>query len=112
MSDLAKRLATLSPEKRKVLLRQLQKNQAVESPKQTILPRQQEGNIFPLSSAQQRFWFLDLLEPESAAAYLIPGVLRFQGSIDIESLQKSLQALVQRHEILRTTFSEQDGQPV
>jgi amino acid adenylation domain-containing protein len=111
MSDLAKRLATLSPEKRKVLLRQLQKNQAVESPKQTILPRLQEGNIFPLSSAQQRLWFLDQLEPESAA-YLIPGVLRFQGIIDIKSLQKSLQALVQRHEILRTTFSEQDRQPV
>ncbi|BCL80830.1 hypothetical protein ccbrp13_32950 [Ktedonobacteria bacterium brp13] len=65
----------------------------------------------PLSFAQQRLWFLDQLEPESTA-YLLPRVQRLQGPLDIAALKQSLEALTQRHEILRTTFSMHDDQGV
>ncbi|GCF09825.1 hypothetical protein KDI_33890 [Dictyobacter arantiisoli] len=71
-------------------------------------PRPQE---LPLSFAQQRLWFLDQLEPGSAA-YLVPSALLVQGALDISGVEKSLQALMQRHESLRTTFTEQHGKPV
>uniref|UniRef100_UPI003F5D7809 amino acid adenylation domain-containing protein n=1 Tax=Pseudomonas sp. LRF_L74 TaxID=3369422 RepID=UPI003F5D7809 len=60
-----------------------------------------------LSYAQQRLWFLWQLEPESSA-YNMPTALRLKGSLDIEALRSSFEALIARHEPLRTTFS-QDG---
>jgi amino acid adenylation domain-containing protein len=64
-----------------------------------------------LSFAQQRLWFLDQLEPESTT-YLLSGVLHFQGDLSIRGLESCLQELQRRHEILRTTFVEHDGQPI
>ncbi|WP_137821869.1 non-ribosomal peptide synthase/polyketide synthase [Pseudomonas sp. D(2018)] len=63
------------------------------------------------SAAQNRLWFLWQLDPHSAA-YNIPGALRLRGSLDNVALKKSFQLLVERHESLRTTFHELDGQPV
>ena len=57
----------------------------------------------PLSFAQQRLWFLDQLEPGSTA-YLIPVPGTLGGPLHLKALQRSLQALVARHESLRTTF--------
>ncbi|MCK8504202.1 non-ribosomal peptide synthase/polyketide synthase, partial [Myxococcus fulvus] len=65
----------------------------------------------PLSFAQQRLWFLDQLQPGSST-YNIPWVLKLSGALDSSALLKSLQALTQRHEVLRTHFSIHDGQPV
>jgi hypothetical protein len=64
-----------------------------------------------LSFAQQRLWFLDQLEPGSPA-YLIPGALCVDGEIKVQALERSFQELIHRHESLRTTFEERDGQPV
>ncbi|TMC17371.1 MAG: hypothetical protein E6J34_18775, partial [Chloroflexi bacterium] len=71
----------------------------------------QRGETIPLSFAQQRLWFLSQLQPESAA-YIYPVVWHLRGTLSIQALQASLQALIQRHEILRTTFTESMGQPV
>ncbi|HEX7239395.1 MAG TPA: amino acid adenylation domain-containing protein, partial [Longimicrobiaceae bacterium] len=65
----------------------------------------------PLSFAQQRLWLVDRLEPGSAA-YNMPYALRLRGALDVAPLQASLDALVRRHETLRTTFAERDGAPV
>src|SRR5690348_7990881 len=65
----------------------------------------------PLSFAQQRLWFLDQLEPESAT-YLVPSVLRLDGQIKAQLLERSLQELIDRHESLRTIFVERAGQPM
>ncbi len=65
----------------------------------------------PLSFAQQRLWFLDQWEPQSAA-YLLPYAWRIQGPLNIKALSTSLSHLIARHETLRTAFQLQDGQPV
>jgi len=67
--------------------------------------------VFPATFAQQRLWFLEQLQPGSAS-YLIPWSLRIQGQLNAEALQRSLNEIVRRHEILRTSFSWKDGAPV
>ncbi|HEX6291103.1 MAG TPA: amino acid adenylation domain-containing protein [Herpetosiphonaceae bacterium] len=76
-----------------------------------ITPAPREAAL-PLSYAQQRLWFLDRLEPNSPL-YNVPAAVRLIGSLDKAALQHSLDRIVQRHEILRTTFvegSSADGQ--
>ncbi len=65
----------------------------------------------PLSFEQERLWFLDRLEPMSAA-YNIPVVLRLDGALDRAALADAFDTIVARHESLRTGFAEQDGMPV
>jgi len=62
----------------------------------------------PLSYAQQRLWFLNQLDPESAA-YNIAGAVRLSGRLDVPALSASLDEIVGRHEILRTRFETVDG---
>ncbi len=69
------------------------------------------GASLPLSFAQQRLWLVDRLEPGSAA-YNMAGALRLRGPLDAAALRAGLDALVERHETLRTTFAERDGEPV
>ena len=65
----------------------------------------------PTSFAQHRLWLIDQLEQgETAYAVLIP--TRLRGTLDVEALTESLTAVVARHEVLRTTFPEIDGEPV
>ncbi len=73
------------------------------------LPRTPD-RAFPLSSAQQRFWFLDRLQP-GLATYHVPIAVELIGELDVPALQRALDALVERHEILRTTYPARDGVP-
>jgi amino acid adenylation domain-containing protein len=65
----------------------------------------------PLSYAQQRLWFLEQLEP-SRAVYNLPLAWRFTGDLNVAALKQSLDDMVRRHEILRTTFPSVDGEAV
>ena len=69
------------------------------------------GKAAPLSHAQQRLWFLEQLEG-TLTAYNIPRAWRIRGSLDIESLRKALEAIVLRHEPLRTIFKHDGTIPV
>ncbi|MEU6432657.1 amino acid adenylation domain-containing protein, partial [Microbispora sp. NPDC046973] len=65
----------------------------------------------PLSFAQQRLWFLDQLEPGSAE-YTIPSSIPLAGDLHIPALRTALDALVERHEVLRTRLvADDDGVP-
>ncbi|HET9406671.1 MAG TPA: amino acid adenylation domain-containing protein [Candidatus Sulfotelmatobacter sp.] len=66
-------------------------------------------HAFPASFAQQRLWFLDHLEP-GTAAYNLPRVFRIQGPLDLEALTQAFQAVIARHAPLRTIFDAADGQ--
>ncbi|MDZ8084001.1 MAG: amino acid adenylation domain-containing protein [Nostoc sp. DedQUE12b] len=67
--------------------------------------------LLPLSYAQQRLWFLDQLEPNSAS-YNIPLALRLVGNLNQAALEQSLQEIIDRHEALRTNFITVNGQPI
>lgn len=110
MSDLTQRLAALSPEKRALLLQRL--NQTSKPSAQTQIERQARStNPFPLSFAQQRLWFLNQLEPDNAF-YNMPAAILLKGQLNAAALKQSLDALIQRHEALRTNFTTVAGQPV
>src|SRR5579884_157746 len=66
---------------------------------------------YPLSFMQQRLWFLDQLAP-GMPTYNIPFALHLKGSLDVAVLEQVLNQIVERHDILRTSFGIIDGQPV
>ena len=105
MTDLAERIAELSPEKRKLLMHRLE--QQKEGKLQPIPRQGRETNTFLMSFSQQRLWILEQLEPGSAA-YSIPVAIRLKGSLNLSALEQSLSAIVRRHEVLRTTFTTVD----
>src|SRR6185503_17181544 len=65
----------------------------------------------PLSFAQQRLWFLDQLEPDSAVNNVFLA-MRMEGKLYVEALERSFNEVVARHEVLRTTFRSEAGRPV
>jgi amino acid adenylation domain-containing protein len=65
----------------------------------------------PISFAQERLWFLHQLAPQSAF-YNIPVALHICGPLQIAALERSLNTIVERHEVLRTTFLTVAGEPV
>ncbi|HEX8318270.1 amino acid adenylation domain-containing protein, partial [Longimicrobium sp.] len=75
-----------------------------------VVPTERTGAL-PLSFAQERLWFIDRLEPESAT-YNIPTAMRLAGALDAAALERAVGEIVRRHEALRTVFAEVDGSPV
>jgi len=73
----------------------------------TPAPRRER---MPLSSGQQRLWFLHQLEPDNAF-YHIPVSLRLKGRLEASLLESCLREIVGRHEVLRTVFVASDGRP-
>jgi amino acid adenylation domain-containing protein len=72
--------------------------------------RRDSAELAPASFGQRRLWFIDQLDPASAA-YNMSYRLRLEGRLDIEALRRSFELIVARHEILRTTFVALDGEP-
>ena len=65
----------------------------------------------PLSYAQQRLWFLNQLEG-TGGEYNVPAMFDVRGEVDVSGLTRAVNAVVARHESLRTHFSEVEGEPV
>ncbi|MCP4662254.1 MAG: non-ribosomal peptide synthetase, partial [bacterium] len=83
----------------------------VPVPRGRPFPRRGTNGGLPLSFGQERLWFLAQLESESAA-YNIPQAFRLRGSVSVPALARSLEEIVRRHEVLRTTFAPGDEGPV
>ena len=79
-------------------------------PGRAVVPRARREQ-FPLSFAQQRLWFLDQLHPQSPA-YNMSGAVRLEGPLDTKALERGLNEIVRRHEVLRATFRADGGEPV
>ena len=75
------------------------------------IPRRPVDREPQLSFAQQRLWFLHHVDPDSPV-YNIPGGAHLSGPLNVPALERSLNELVRRHEILRTTYVSRDGGPV
>src|SRR5258708_6386841 len=97
MPDAPNQIVDLSPKEQKELLAELLSRRS--------------SQLFPLSLAQQRLWFLDQLEPGNPA-YNVPFGLRLRGKLNLDALRSSVQEIVRRHEILRTTFRLEGANPV
>ncbi|MBO0784411.1 MAG: hypothetical protein J2P37_36875, partial [Ktedonobacteraceae bacterium] len=69
------------------------------------------GARLPLSFAQQRLWFIDQLMPNNHF-YNIPGAVRLDGRLNLEVLERVINEIVRRHEVLRTRFEADSGGPV
>ena len=112
MSDLTSRLDKLSPAHRQLLLSRLRQEGAADrGPSRPPLVRRERGETAPLSFAQQRLWFLSRMDPGSPV-YNVPGTLRLRGALDLGALRRSLEEVVRRHEVLRTTFEIAAGEVV
>lgn len=96
--------------KQRELLDLLLQEQGLAASEREEIPRRAIGAAAPLSFAQQRLWYLDQLEPNSL--YNVCRAFRLRGALDVEALSKALNIIVSRHEVLRTTFSAENGLPL
>jgi amino acid adenylation domain-containing protein len=115
MSEISERVAALSPEERAALVmrlrRQAVKNQTAETGETTPLRRRTDHRPAPLSFAQRRLWFLAQMGAGSAF-YNLPLLYDLVGPLDVATLERCLAEIVRRHDVLRTTFTIHDGEPV
>jgi amino acid adenylation domain-containing protein len=68
------------------------------------------AGVRPASFAQERFWFIDQIG--GGAAYNISWPLRLRGALDVVALERALNEIVRRHEVLRSRLAVEDGRPV
>src|SRR5688572_14503515 len=107
-SELKVQLAARKDELREFLQQVQSSLEAPAAPAISPAPRDDDP---PLSYAQERLWFAAQWEPESAA-YNIYEVIVVDGRIDLPALEKSLNEIIRRHEVLRTSFVVRGGEPV
>ena len=90
-------------------LKQVADNQ--NSSMEPIPKVKRDGQAIEVSYSQQSLWFFDRLNPDNPV-YNIPNAFRIKGKLDINVLESALNEIIKRHEILRTTFGDQNGKPV
>ncbi|MCP4689817.1 MAG: AMP-binding protein, partial [Desulfobacterales bacterium] len=98
------------PEKKKKIVRLFLEKEGVDFFNLPIFPGNGKNDDFPLSSTQQGMWFLDRLAPRNPF-YNVPLCFYLEGPLDAGILRKSVDRVVQRHEVLRTSFPTVDGKP-
>ncbi|MWV47651.1 amino acid adenylation domain-containing protein, partial [Paenibacillus sp. HJL G12] len=102
------RLSKLSDAKLALLNKRIQRGET-DSKRHGIAKRTTVGPV-PLSAAQTRMWFLSQYSSQSAE-YNMCAAVKMQGYLNISALEESLSAIANRHETLRTSFIELNGEP-
>ncbi|HEU4511146.1 MAG TPA: amino acid adenylation domain-containing protein [Pyrinomonadaceae bacterium] len=103
-------ISNLTFEQRVFLEQRLKEKRGRVANRQTI-PRRTKPGPAPLSCAQRRLWFLDQLDP-GHTFYNATAAVRLTGRLDVPALECALDEIIQRHEILRTVFTAEEGRPV
>jgi amino acid adenylation domain-containing protein len=103
-------ISNLTFEQRVFLEQKLKEKRGRAGSRQTI-PRRTGSGSAPLSCAQRRLWFLDQLDPGNTF-YNATAAVRLTGQLDIPALESALDEIIQRHEILRTVFTAEEGRSV
>ncbi len=81
-----------------------------QSDEQTdIKPRQRDENL-PLSFSQQRLWFIDRLQ-QGSAEYNMPMAFKVEGAINVAAVTQAFNRIIERHEVLRTVYRQDDDSP-
>src|SRR5689334_8406011 len=114
MKDISERISALTPEQRALFDARLkQKGLRTQATAVQPIPRRQESDsaTCPASIDQERLWFIDQLQPGNTA-YNIFNASRIRGSLNIPIMERVINELLQRHEVLRTTLKSVDGLPV
>ncbi|HKV35213.1 MAG TPA: amino acid adenylation domain-containing protein [Pyrinomonadaceae bacterium] len=104
------RITNLSPRKRE-LLEKLLAMKGLELKPGLTLSRRERPSSVPVSFAQQRLWVLHQLDPGNPS-YNMPEAVRFAGPLNTTIFEKSLNEIVRRHEVLRTTFRTTEHEAV
>src|SRR5258708_2580707 len=115
--SLAERVAGLTPEQRalyesrrsEIRRRKLQKREAQKEDTPRI-PRLEGRGPWPATTDQAALWFIQQLDP-STSAYNIGNGFRLRDTLDVVLLERCLNEVAQRHQILRSVFKSIDGQP-
>ncbi|HEX2188124.1 MAG TPA: amino acid adenylation domain-containing protein [Longimicrobiaceae bacterium] len=110
MSEIAQRLAGLSPEKRRLLELRLRVSRG-DPAAGPVAPRPELGDTAPLSFAQEQLWLAEQLGA-GTGVYNMPHALRLRGPLDVEALRGALSEVVRRHEPLRSVFPDGGSGPV
>ncbi|MCA1601537.1 MAG: condensation domain-containing protein, partial [Acidobacteria bacterium] len=75
-----------------------------------IIPQRSKHNPVPLSFAQERLWFLNQFNPDGSL-YNNPAAVRLAGALSVVTLERCINEIIRRHEVLRTAFTSVDGHP-
>ncbi|MBW4611881.1 MAG: amino acid adenylation domain-containing protein [Desmonostoc vinosum HA7617-LM4] len=107
--EISQRRSQLSLTKQALFAKRLQGK--VESTELQVIPRRSQHNPAPLSFAQERLWLLDQLE-SGISIYNMSGAILLKGRLNFIALEASINEIINRHEILRTSLAIADGQPI
>lgn len=114
MKDISERISALTPEQRALFDARLkQKGLRTHAAAVQTIPRRQnrDSATSPASIDQERLWFIDQLQPGNTA-YNIFNASRIRGALNIPIMERVINELLQRHEVLRTTLKSVGGLPV
>jgi amino acid adenylation domain-containing protein len=112
MRDIAERISALTPEQRALFEARL-KQKGLHVPAVQTIPRRKEAGsaTCPASIDQERLWFIDQLQPGNTA-YNIFNASRIRGPLDVPVMERVINELIGRHEVLRTTLKSVNGLPM
>ncbi len=108
MNNINERIAALSPEQRVLFELRLQQKK-INNKKIISIPKRTASDFLYLSLSQERLWLLHQLQPETPL-YNESSLLHLTGELDIIALESSVNKIIERHEILRTSFQIVDNQ--
>jgi len=113
-TNISERISALTPEQRALFDARLkQKGLRTQPTAVQTIPRRQERNSGSCAASidQERLWFIDQLQPGNTA-YNIFNASRIRGSLNVPIMERVINELIRRHEVLRTTLKSVDGLPV